>query len=26
LHVRIKMRSDAYASLRQDTDYAGAGG
>jgi hypothetical protein len=25
LHVRIKRRSDAYASLRQDTDYAGAG-
>ena len=26
LHLRIKRRSDAYASLRQDTDYAGAGG
>jgi hypothetical protein len=26
LHVRIKMRLGAYASSRQDTDYAGAGG
>jgi hypothetical protein len=26
LRVRIKMRSGAYASSRQDTDYAGAGG
>jgi hypothetical protein len=26
LHLRIKMRSGAYASSRQDTDYAGAGG
>ena len=25
LRVRIKMRSGAYASSRQDTDYAGAG-
>jgi hypothetical protein len=25
LCIRIKMRSGAYASLRQDTDYAGAG-
>ena len=26
LHVRIEMRLGAYASSRQDTDYAGAGG
>jgi hypothetical protein len=26
LRVRIKMRSGAYASSRQDTDYTGAGG
>ncbi len=26
LHLRIKMRLGAYASSRQDTDYAGAGG
>jgi hypothetical protein len=26
LRVRIKRRSGAYASSRQDTDYAGAGG
>jgi hypothetical protein len=26
LCVRIKMRSGAYATPRQDTDYAGAGG
>jgi hypothetical protein len=26
LRVRMKMRSDAYASSRQNTDYAGAGG
>jgi hypothetical protein len=26
LRVRMKMRSGAYASSRQDTDYAGAGG
>ena len=26
LRVRIKMRAGAYASSRQDTDYAGAGG
>ena len=25
LHMRIKMRSGAYASSRQGTDYAGAG-
>jgi hypothetical protein len=25
-HLRIKMRSAQYASSRQDTDYAGAGG
>jgi hypothetical protein len=25
-HVRMKMRSDAYASSRQDADYAGGGG
>jgi hypothetical protein len=25
LHVRIKMRSGAYASSRQDTDYTGDG-
>jgi hypothetical protein len=26
LDVRIKIRLGAYASSRQDTDYAGAGG
>ena len=26
LHARIQMRSGAYASSRQDTDYTGAGG
>jgi hypothetical protein len=26
LHLRMKMRLGAYASSRQDTDYAGAGG
>jgi hypothetical protein len=26
LHLRIKMRSGAYAPSPQDTDYAGAGG
>jgi hypothetical protein len=26
LCVRIKLRSGAYATPRQDTDYAGAGG
>jgi hypothetical protein len=26
LHLRIKMRLGAYASSRQDTDYAGGGG
>jgi hypothetical protein len=26
LHLHIKMRSGAYASSRQDTDYAGAEG
>jgi hypothetical protein len=25
LRIRIKMRSGAYASSRQDTDYAGPG-
>jgi hypothetical protein len=26
LHLRIMMRSGAYASSRQDTDYVGVGG
>jgi hypothetical protein len=26
LRIRIKRRSGAYTSSRQDTDYAGAGG
>jgi hypothetical protein len=26
LHLHTKRRSGAYASFRQDTDYAGAGG
>jgi len=25
LRIRLKMRSGAYASSRQDTDYAGPG-